>query len=74
MASFGTDRSHKTIIGERIKRERVKRRLTREQLANQMNVSDSYIKDIENNISKIDMRSLDKVCAIFQCSILDLVV
>lgn len=56
------------IIGERIKHARVKKGLTQEQLAEQLDVSIAFLSRIERGSSHINLRRLDEICNILEIS------
>ena len=56
------------IIGERIKRARISKGLTQEQLAEKLDVSIAFLSRIERGSSHINLRRLDEICNILGIS------
>ena len=63
-----TPTSESTAIGIRVQQERTRMGLTREQLAEMMDMSVWYITDIERGRSGLSIPGLIQLCEIFGCS------
>ena len=63
-----TPTSESTAIGVRVQQERTRMGLTREQLAEMMDMSVWYITDIERGRSGLSVPGLIQLCEIFGCS------
>lgn len=63
-----TPTSESTAIGIRVQQERTRMGLTREQLAEMMDMSVWYITDIERGRSGLSVPGLIQLCEIFGCS------
>lgn len=50
------------IIGERLKKARIDRNLTQEQLAEQMDVSVAFLSRVERGKTKINLNRLNQIC------------
>ena len=57
-----------TIIGERLKKARLEKNLTQEQLAEQIDVSIAFLSRIERGNSQINLKRLSQVCEILGVS------
>ncbi len=63
----------KKIIGERIKYERMKRKISAEELGNYLDVSPSFVGLIERGKRGTNIKLLLKVCELFQISFDDII-
>lgn len=54
------------IIGERLKKIRIKKGYTQEQLAEIMEVSVAYVSRIETGKTQLSLKRLDELCSIFE--------
>lgn len=52
------------IIGQRLKRARLDRRITQDSLAKQLGISVAFLSRIENGSSQINLRRLSQICDI----------
>ena len=57
-----------TIIGERLKKARLEKNLTQEQLAEQIDVSIAFLSRVERGISHINLKILNQICYILGIS------
>lgn len=55
-------------IGMRIEKERLRRNMTREQLAEKIDVTTGFISDLERGRSNLSMARLIGICRVFSCS------
>lgn len=53
-----------TIIGERLKKARLEKNLTQEQLAEQIDVSIAFLSRVERGSSHINLKRLTQICNI----------
>lgn len=53
-----------SIIGGRIRKSRIKKKLTQENLAEKLNVSVAFISRIERGTTHINLKRLSEICAI----------
>lgn len=53
------------VIGERLKKVRIKKGYTQEKLAEILNVSIAYISRIETGKTQISLKRLDELCSLF---------
>ena len=53
-----------TIIGERLKKARLDKNLTQEQLAEQIDVSIAFLSRVERGSSHINLKRLTQICNI----------
>ena len=53
-----------TIIGERLKKARLEKNLTQEQLAEQIDVSIAFLSRVERGSSHINLKRLSEFCTI----------
>lgn len=58
------------LIGKRIQRARKKVNITQEKLAELMDMSVSYISQVERGITKANLRTLDNICTQIGCSLI----
>lgn len=56
------------LIGERLKKARIKKGYTQEQLAEKMKVSIAYLSKIETGKTHINLKRLDEICTILETS------
>lgn len=56
-----------SIIGERIKLARTKKKLTQEKLAEKIEVSVPYLSRVECGDSHINLKRLNQICEILRC-------
>jgi len=57
-----------TIIGERLKKSRLKSGLTQEKLAEQLDVSVAFLSRIERGKSRVNLKRLNELCTILGVS------
>ena len=57
------------LIGERIKAQRVKNKMTQENLAERLDVSIGYISQVERGITKISLDLLGKISSILNTDV-----
>lgn len=57
-----------TIIGERLKKARLEKNLTQEQLAEQIDVSIAFLSRVERGSSHINLKRLTQICSILGIS------
>ena len=57
-----------TIIGERLKKSRLEKNLTQEQLAEQIDVSIAFLSRVERGSSHINLKRLTQICNILGIS------
>ena len=57
-----------TIIGERLKKARLEKNLTQEQLAEQIDVSIAFLSRVERGSSHINLKRLTQICNILGIS------
>lgn len=57
-----------TIIGERLKRTRLKKNMTQENLAEKIDVSVAFLSRIERGLSHINLKRLNQICEILGVS------
>lgn len=50
------------IIGKRLKKARLNKNLTQENLAESLNISIAYLSRIETGTAKINLKRLDEIC------------
>ena len=53
-----------SIIGERIRKSRIEKKLTQEKLAEELNVSVAFISRIERGSTHINLKRLSQICAL----------
>ena len=58
-----------SIIGERLKKARVAKKLTQEQLAEELDVSVAFLSRVERGNVKINLSRLSQICDILDISI-----
>lgn len=58
-----------SIIGERLKKARINKNLTQEQLAEQLDVSVAFLSRVERGNVKINLNRLSQICDILDISI-----
>ena len=58
-----------TIIGERLKKARLEKNLTQEQLAEQIDVSIAFLSRVERGSSHINLKRLTQICNILGISV-----
>ena len=56
------------IIGERLKKARLSKKLTQENLAESLNISIAYLSRIETGTTKINLKRLNESCNILEIS------
>lgn len=56
------------IIGERLKRARLVKGLTQENLAESLNISIAYLSRIETGTTKVNLRRLSEICRLLDVS------
>jgi len=56
------------IIGERLKKARIKKGLTQEQLAEKIDVSIAFLSRVERGSSHINLKRLNQICDILEVS------
>ncbi len=56
------------IIGERLKKARLSKKLTQENLAESLNISIAYLSRIETGTTKINLKRLNEICNILGIS------
>lgn len=56
------------LIGERLKKARLAKGLTQENLAESLNISIAYLSRIETGTTKVNLRRLDEICKILDVS------
>lgn len=57
-----------TIIGQRLKNTRLEKKLTQENLAEQLDVSVAFLSRIERGLSHINLKRLSQICGILGVS------
>ena len=57
-----------TIIGERLKKARLDKNLTQEQLAEQIDVSIAFLSRVERGSSHINLKRLNQICNLLEVS------
>ena len=57
-----------TIIGQRLKNTRLEKKLTQENLAEQLDVSVAFLSRIERGLSHINLKRLSQICSILDVS------
>jgi len=57
-----------SIIGERLKQARINKKLTQEKLAEQLDVSVTFLSRIERGSSFINLKRLNQICEILEIS------
>ena len=55
-------------IGNRIRKERERLSLTREKLAEMLNITPGYIADLERGEARLSVSGLINLCNLFHCS------
>ena len=53
-----------TVVGQRLKRARLDKKLTQEYVAGKMGVSVAFLSRIESGLSHINLKRLSQICAI----------
>ena len=53
-----------SIIGERIRKSRLNKKMTQEKLAEELNVSVAFVSRIERGSAHLNLRRLGEICAI----------
>lgn len=53
-----------SVIGERIKRARIEKNMTQENLAERLNVSVAYVSRIECGTTRLNLKRLSEICRI----------
>ena len=56
------------IVGERLKRARLEKELTQENLAEKLDVSVAYLSRIETGTTKVNLRRLSEICNLLDVS------
>lgn len=56
------------VIGNRLKKVRIERNLTQENLAEQLNLSVAFLSRIERGLSHINLKRLSQICSILNVS------
>ena len=56
------------LIGERLKKARLAKGLTQENLAESLNISIAYLSRIETGTTKVNLRRLDEICRLLDVS------
>jgi transcriptional regulator with XRE-family HTH domain len=56
------------IIGERLRKTRLEKQLTQENLAEQLDVSVAFLSRIERGLSHINLKRLNQICEILEVS------
>lgn len=56
------------IIGERLKKARLSKKLTQEKLAEALNISVAYLSRIETGTTKINLKRLNEICNLLDIS------
>ena len=56
------------IVGERIKKARLEKQLTQENIAEKLNVSVAFLSRIERGTSHINLKRLHQICSILDVS------
>lgn len=56
------------IIGERLKKARLEKKLTQEKLSNELDVSIAFLSRIERGSSHISLKRLSQICEILEVS------
>lgn len=57
-----------TIVGQRLKKARIDKEMTQENLAEQLDVSVAFLSRIERGISHINLKRLSQICSILGVS------
>ncbi|MFR2534254.1 MAG: helix-turn-helix domain-containing protein [Clostridia bacterium] len=57
-----------TVIGERLKKARKAKKLTQEDLAEQLDVSIAFLSRIERGSSQVNLKRLTQICEILEIS------
>lgn len=57
-----------TIIGERLKKARIDKKMTQEKLAEQLDVSIAFLSRIERGSSHVNLKRLTQICEILDVS------
>ena len=55
-----------SIIGERIRKSRLSKKMTQEKLAEELNVSVAFVSRIERGSAHLNLRRLSEICAILE--------
>ena len=55
------------LIGNRIKKERLKKKITQEKMAEHLDVSVGYVSQIERGITKVSLDRLSEISDFLQC-------
>lgn len=56
------------LIGERLKKARLAKGLTQENLAESLNISIAYLSRIETGTTKVNLKRLDEICKLLSVS------
>lgn len=56
------------IIGERLKKARIMKKMTQENLANQLDISVAFLSRVERGSSSINLKRLNQICEILKVS------
>lgn len=57
-----------SVVGQRLKKTRLERKMTQEDLAEQLDVSVAFLSRIERGISHINLKRLSQICGILGVS------
>lgn len=57
-----------SVIGQRLKKARLDKRMTQEDLAEQLDVSVAFLSRIERGLSHINLKRLSQICGILNIS------
>lgn len=60
--------SNEKVVAERLKLLRKNSKLTQEQMADYLNIDQTYITKIENGSRNLNIELIDKICSLFGCS------
>lgn len=55
-----------SIIGERIRKSRLNKKITQEKLAEKLNVSVAFVSRIERGSAHVNLKRLSQICAILE--------
>lgn len=57
-----------TIIGQRLKKARIDKNMTQENLAEQLDISVAFLSRVERGLSHVNLKRLSQICAILDIS------
>lgn len=56
------------IVGERLRRARLEKKLTQADLAEKLDISVTYLSKVERGVSRINLKRLQELCALLDIS------